>query len=334
MIFQEDFRKDSDKIQKPKNISMSRSRMKHIIPYIAILLLATVIIYSNAEKERTRITERCQDTFSHAIRTEKKLLIKQFCMQYRQENSPNSLSVEDKKDWYDQNYLIATSPSRHQLDSLFRDGAHKINRNISTAIGYTFNGKNFFSGDESCRKSVIPVQECVYRKDTISTTDIVLQAYIHIPFYVPLQNTYTYAVVFMASVALAICFLYTRRRKKNMTGIPLQELPETGNRTTDNARWIIISKEVWWDEKNHIIKKGETSMILTGESLKFFKLFLENKSFFLSYKNIYESYGLKDEAPKFKDRIYQSIKLLRKDLIGFGITIRSVRGRGYELIFQ
>lgn len=114
---------------------MSRSRMKHIIPYIAILLLATVTIYSNAEKERTRITERCQDTFSHAIRTEKKLLIKQFCMQYRQENSPNSLSVEDKKDWYDQNYLIATSPSRHQLDSLFRDGAHKINRNISTAIG-------------------------------------------------------------------------------------------------------------------------------------------------------------------------------------------------------
>ena len=133
--------------------------MKHIIPYIAIILLATVIIYSNAEKERTRITERCQDTFSDAIRTEKKLLIKQFCMQYRQENSPNSLSVEDKKDWYDQNYLIATSPSRHQLDSLFRDGAHKINRNISTAIGYTFNGKNFFSGDESCRKSVIPVQE-------------------------------------------------------------------------------------------------------------------------------------------------------------------------------
>lgn len=51
---------------------MSRSRMKHIIPYIAILLLATVIIYSNAEKERTRITERCQDTFSDAIRTEKK----------------------------------------------------------------------------------------------------------------------------------------------------------------------------------------------------------------------------------------------------------------------
>ena len=288
---------------------MSRSRMKHIIPYIAIILLATVIIYSNAEKERTRITERCQDTFSHAIRTEKKLLIKQFCMQYRQENSPNSLSVEDKKDWYDQNYLIATSPSRHQLDSLFRDGAHKINRNISTAIGYTFNGKNFFSGDESCRKSVIPVQECVYRKDTISTTDIVLQAYIHIPFYVPLQNTYTYAVVFMASV---FCFLYTKRRKKNMTDIPLQELPETGNRTTDNARWIIISKEVWWDEKNHIIKKGETSMILTGESLKFFKLFLENKSFFLSYKTIYESYGLKDEAPEFKDRIYQSIKLLRK----------------------
>lgn len=191
-----------------------------------------------------------------------------------------------------------------------------------------------FSGDESCRKSVIPVQEYVYRKDTISTTDIVLQAYIHIPFYVPLQNTYTYAVVFMASVTLAVCFLYTRRRKKNMTGIPLQELAETGNRTTDNARWIIISKEVWWDEKNHIIKKGETSMILTGESLKFFKLFLENKSFFLSYKTIYESYGLKDEAPEFKDRIYQSIKLLRKDLIGFRITIRSVRGRGYELIFQ
>ena len=319
---------------------MSRSRMKHIIPYIAILLLATVTIYSNAEKERTRITERCQDTFSHAIRTEKKLLIKQFCMQYRQENSPNSLSVEDKKDWYDQNYLIATSPSRHQLDSLFRDGAHKINRNISTAIGYTFNGKNFFSGDESCRKSVIPAQECVYRKDTISTTDIVLQAYIHIPFYVPLQNTYTYAVVFMASVALAVCFLYTRRRKKNMTGIPLQELPETGNvtpvipRKVQTEKWMKLTDGYQWNPQNHMIEHAGKTVILRGEALRFFQKLIVDKYFFLSYSEICRLYHLKEETNGAKDRAYHSIKQLKDNVAELGIEIKSIRGKGYKLLFS
>lgn len=71
-----------------------------------------------------------------------------------------------------------------------------------------------------------------------------------------------------------------------------------------------------------------------GRIIEVFQTVLRKQILLLSYKTIYESYGLKDEAPEFKDRIYQSIKLLRKDLIGFGITIRSVRGRGYELIFQ
>ena len=62
-------------------------------------------------------------------------------------------------------------------------------------------------------------------------------------------------------------------------------------------------------------------MILTGESLKFFKLFLENKSFFLSYKNIYESYGLKDEAPEFKDRIYQSMQKRGKTFSVFPLAM-------------
>ena len=176
------------------------------------------------------------------------------------------------------------------------------------------------------------IHEKTYRKNNKKENDITLRAYVYLPLYVLVGQPALYTMILFTLLAVAM-YIYTRNREKKQittTSSPL----EAATRTTDNARWIIISKEVWWDKKNHIIKKGETSMILTGESLKFFKLFLENKSFFLSYKTIYESYGLKDEAPEFKDRIYQSIKLLRKDLIGFGITIRSVRGRGYELIFQ
>jgi len=43
---------------------------------------------------------------------------------------------------------------------------------------------------------------------------------------------------------------------------------------------------------------------------------------------------LKNELPEFKDRIYHSIKELRKDLTDLDINIKAVRGMGYQLTFH
>ena len=81
-------------------------------------------------------------------------------------------------------------------------------------------------------------------------------------------------------------------------------------------------------------KKERKKINLKGESLKYFRLFIKNESFFLGHKEIYKSYGLKDKALEYKDRIYHSIKELKKDLIYIDISIKSVRGKGYQLTFN
>lgn len=109
----------------------------------------------------------------------------------------------------------------------------------------------------------------------------------------------------MNTIALAVFIFIKRYRKVQIkeTVIPL----EVETRTTDNTKWKIINNDILWDEKNGIIKKGEKTINLKGESLKYFRLFIKNESFFLGHKEIYKSYGLKDEALEYKDS-YQIAK--------------------------
>ena len=310
---------------------MKQSKIKLIGTAAIYLILMLGIAWFSAMKNEESIKDKSKIAFLTAIKQEKELFIPQVIINFNP-SSTNRIPVEEKIDWSAQFYLAMEDSCRHRFDSIFREEMKKQGLNLNTSICYTHNGKTISTMKKNADGGIKIIHEKTYRKNNKKENDITLRAYVYLPLYVLVGQPALYTMILFTLLAVAM-YIYTRNREKKQ--ITTTSSPhEAATRTTDNARWIIISKEVWWDEKNHIIKKGETSMILTGESLKFFKLFLENKSFFLSFKTIYESYGLKDEAPEFKDRIYQSIKLLRKDLIGFGITIRSVRGRGYELIFQ
>lgn len=93
---------------------------KYIFAYTIYALITMVIICINFNTTKMHINESAKHSFINAINKEKDLYISQINIQYYQENSPNEIMGEEKKNWSDQAYFIAKDSERNHLDSLFR----------------------------------------------------------------------------------------------------------------------------------------------------------------------------------------------------------------------
>lgn len=307
---------------------MKKNSIRLIGLTVTYLIFILSIVCSSIMKNKENISDKSKIAFLSAIDKETKNFITQITFEYDSKYSPNSVSADDKMDWVYQFFLIMEDSCRHRLDSIFREEVKRQGFNLNTSISYTYNGKTISRGELKSLKGVRVIHEKIYRKDNKKENDITLKAYVYLPFNILIGNTTLYILLLLNIVGVA-AYIYRRKTK-----MPKHCLIETETRTTDNAKWIIIDKDLLWDENNCLLKKGEKIVILKGESLRFFNLFLKSESFFLKYKDIYNSYGLKSESPEFKDRIYHSIKELRKDLTDFGMNIKAVRGMGYQLTFH
>ena len=81
--------------------------------YLAVAFMA-VLIYT--EKEKKYRTETSRNAFWNAVRQEKETGIREVVFRYRQDNPPNDLSEEEKRNWCDQAFLLTEDPDRVRLD--------------------------------------------------------------------------------------------------------------------------------------------------------------------------------------------------------------------------
>lgn len=81
--------------------------------YLAVTFMA-VLIYTEKEKEYRKETSR--NAFWNAVRQEKETGIREVVFRYRQDNSPNELSEEEKRNWCDQAFLLTEDPDRVRPD--------------------------------------------------------------------------------------------------------------------------------------------------------------------------------------------------------------------------
>lgn len=311
---------------------MKKYSIKIIGLIIIYILFMLVIVSYSIVKNKRDIRDKSNIAFISAIEKERESFITNFNIRYNHEYSPDSVSVSEKIDWTLQAYLIMKDSCRYKLDSIFRKEIINHGLNLRSSISYTYNGKTTNSIKREIIEGTKIIHEKIYRKDYKKENDITLRAYVYLPLHVFIGNTTLHILILLNTIGLTVFILIKKYRK-----IQIKETVthlEVETRTADDTKWIVLKNDIHWDEKNYIIKKGEKIIILRGESLKYFKLFIKNESFFLGYMDIYKSYGLKGEALEYKDRIYHSIKELKKDLIYININIKSVRGKGYQLTFN
>ena len=309
---------------------MKKNSIRLIGLTIVYLIFISGIICFSVMRNKENISDKSKIAFLTAIEKERKSSISSIAFNYNSRHSSNSVSANDKIEWAIQSFLIMGDSCRHRLDSIFREEVKSQGLNLNTSISYTCNGKDISHGEQKSLKGVRIIHEKTYREDDKKENDITLKAYVYVPLNVLIGNTTLYTLLLL-SIAGLTAYLYWEKTKKHK---PKHSPIEIGTRTTDSTRWTIINEDLLWDAKNCLIRKGEKTTVLKGESLKYFRLFLKSESFFLNYTDIYNSYGLKKESPELKDRIYHSIKELRKDLTDFGMNIKAVRGRGYQLTFH
>ena len=305
---------------------MKLNRIKLIGAVVIYLILMLGITLFSAMISKESIKNKSDIAFLTAIKREKALFRQDAFINLN--SSTSTIPVEERIDWAAQLFLTVEDSCRHRLDSIFREEIKNRGMNLNTSISCTYKGKDISYAEPESLKGTKIIHEKVYRKDDKKENDITLKAYVYLPFNVLIGNTTLY-VLFLLHIVGLIAYFYRKRTNK-----PQYCPVKTEIRTTDTTRWIIINDDLLWDENNSLLKKGEKTMILKGESLRFFRLFLKSEFFFLKHTDIYRSYGLKGELPEFKDRIYHSIKGLKKDLTVFDINIKSIRGRGYQLTFH
>ena len=311
---------------------MKKNNIKIIGLIILYMFFMLAIAFYSIMKNKGNIRDKSNIAFISAIEKERESFISNFNIRYNPKYSPDSVSASEKIDWTSQAYLIMQDSCRHKLDSIFRKEIANHGLNLKSSISCTYNGKTTNSIETKAIKGTKIIHEKIYRKDYKHENDITLKAYVYLPLHVLIGNATLYILIALNTIALTVFIFIKRYRKVQIKEavIPL----EVETRTTDNTKWKILNNDILWDEKNGIIKKGEKTINLKGESLKYFRLFIKNESFFLGHKEIYKSYGLKDEALEYKDRIYHAIKELKKDLICIDISIKSVREKGYQLTFH
>lgn len=132
-------------------------------------------------------------------------------------------------------------------------------------------------------------------------------------------------------IGLAAC-IYKKRRKNIQE--KTEVLPIPAEKTAINLQWMAVHTDIYWDNSNGTLIKGEQRIVLNGESLKFFRLLIKNEQFLLRYEAMFKTYGFDEETTGLKDRTYHAMRNLRKELIPIGIHIRTIRGIGYQLTFS
>ena len=276
--------------------------------------------------------------FFKAIEKEKKQYITTFVFQYDSRLSPNTISGEEKRNWYEQICLISDDPNRHHLDSIFQ--AELDNRKIrgSVAIQCAVGDKVTISRPEAFYRKATALDAVSYRKNLDAGQKIILQPYVHLPYrwLAGCWPVYMLVAVWLSGTALFIYIVRKKHRRSHLAAsIDVEQIVEKMHEPQIKIQWTLLPGNISFDEEHGILKQDDKEVSLSGDSLLYFRHFIQNESFMLTYHDILVYvYGIKtDEISKNdRSRISHGIERLQKQLEGFeNLKIILVRGKGYRM---
>lgn len=273
-----------------------------------------------------------------AIEKEKKLYITTFVFQYDSRLSPNAISGEEKRNWYEQKCLISDDPNRHHLDSIFQAELDLRKIQGSVAIRCTVGDKVTISRPEDFYKKATPLDSVSYQKDWDDGQKITLQPYVFLS-YQWLAGCWPVYMLIAVWLSVTALFIYALRENHKplhlITSIESEQIAEKVHEPQIKVQWTHLPGNISFDEKHGILKQGNKENSLSGDSLIYFRYFIQKDNYMLTYHDILMLvYGIKtdDISKNDRSRISHGIERLQKQLEGFeNLKIILVRGKGYRM---
>ncbi len=278
-------------------------------------LFMLIVTYAVFMERKKNVWQEVQSAFTNAIQKEKKQFVEHRLTLYDKQKSPNDIPFEEKIEWANQACLFCMDSNRHRLDSLFRVELDERGISLQSQVYCSFKSMLATGGkqDGFLQKAVL-VDERVYRKDYDASNQIILCSYIQSPtgWLFNHWSNNLLAVVYLTGMAVLV---YFQKRKKVSKA---------------------VQKKISFSQEQGVLKQGEMTVQLTGDSLIYFRCFLDKKEYFLTKEEILaEVYHDKtaEITSLNRSRISHAIKILRDKLEKFdSINIESIRGQGYRLV--
>lgn len=201
---------------------MKKIGINEIISIGIIILLIIGFVSFYRDQEKSLYTELFT-FFVETIQKEKEQQIEMYKGNYDPLKSPNDLPGEEKRAWCVQDYITKhRDPSRHLLDSIFRDILQKQNIDVKMAIRCIRSGAIIdTSADSLFYKKATPLKPVVYRIDNNKEKNITLQAYVDVPVRTILGRIGWFWVIsfFLFIILVVGCGIYFKKLREKIEKI-------------------------------------------------------------------------------------------------------------------
>ena len=246
-------------------------------------------------------------------------------------------SVQDS--WYEQFFLIKDDPNRFHLDSIFQSELDKRQIKASVAIRCKVGEDETLSQPVDFYSKAISLDVVSYRKDFDSAHLINLQPYVYFPceWLIDCWSIYLLAAAWFFSTLLFIGLIRNKfRRLKQLLNVDIKQYDKRNYEPSIKVQWIALSGNIFFDEVHGVLQQGDKEVSLSGDSLLYFRSFIQKENFMLTYQDILEYiYGIKRDILSKNDRsrISHGVGRLQKQIQPFSnIQVILVRGKGYQLV--
>lgn len=309
--------------------------------YILLSLCMVALGYHFVLNHQEADLKEAKIAFMKAIEKERALYTPNFIFSHNPELSPDpTISGHEKQNYFLQKIFIIKDPTRHRLDSIFQAELDSLNIQGTVAIQCIEGDTTTISRSEFPFEKAIALESVSYRKDSDNKHTITIQPYLYLSGWMNNKSVYMLLLIWLSGTALFIYIIRKRYRQQPVT--PLHSVNEKTesmiikpHQPEIKVEWTMLSKNIFFDEKHGVLKRNEKEIILTGDSLNYFRNFIRKENFMLTYQDILQFvYDITtDEISKNnRSRISHGIDRLQNQLNEMGdLQIKLVRSQGYQL---
>lgn len=331
---------------------MNRSVLWGFLISICLTLFIGDVVRHNYYVYLDEICTKMEVTFNDAIEQERQEFHSmERVISFQNTKSSDTISVEERAMFHDQERMIKRDPDRLFLDSLFRLKIveQKIQAQCAIRCVSQFGITNS-SPDSLFYREAVQLPLVIYRPiEDLGKRRVELQAYVQIsPLFIlkqiPALGFMIFLWVLMNGIMWSVYWYWPKYKErmlaKNKT-IEIQTVVE--KKVVEVQKYIPINSFTktnvfpagfQFDKRTGLLNYNDQTVQLTGQKLKLFCYFLDMKQPVLTYEDIGKHmFKLDSTASNLQSRISMAIVRLRDSLAPFPfIQIEAIRGTGYQLV--